>query len=93
MIQSKCFRFATGALRYVSNRQIHEDLGVPLFDVHIRALAARFDSKSADVENPSKATRQIITLPEGRPLRLTRRPRAPGASRPVEAIGRDVQVD
>ena len=39
-------------LRYVSNRQIHEDLDVPLFADHIRALTASFDSKLADVENP-----------------------------------------
>jgi hypothetical protein len=37
---------------YVSNRQIHEDLGVPLFAEHIRALTASFDSKLADVVNP-----------------------------------------
>ena len=37
---------------YVSNRQIHEDLGVPLFADHIRTLTASFDSKLADVENP-----------------------------------------
>ena len=43
---------ATGAPWYVSNRQIHEDLGVPLFAYHIRALTASFDSKLADVENP-----------------------------------------
>ena len=30
-LQSKCLRLATGAPSYVSNRQIHEDLGVPLF--------------------------------------------------------------
>ena len=52
VLQSKCFRLATGAPRYVSNRQIHEDLGVPLFADHIRALTARFDSKLADVGNP-----------------------------------------
>ena len=51
MLQSKCLRLATGALSYVSNRQIHEDLGVPLF-ADIRALTASFDSKLADVENP-----------------------------------------
>ena len=34
---------------YVSNRQIHEDLGVPLFADHIRALTESFDSKLADV--------------------------------------------
>jgi len=36
----------------VSNRQIHEDLGVPLFADYIRALTANFDSKLGDVENP-----------------------------------------
>jgi hypothetical protein len=37
---------------YVSNRQVHEDLGVPLFADHNRALTASFDSKLADVGNP-----------------------------------------
>ena len=37
---------------YVSNREIHEDLGVPLFTDHIRALTASFYSKLADVGNP-----------------------------------------
>jgi len=35
------------------NMQIHEDLGVPLFAEHIRALTASIDSKTADVENPN----------------------------------------
>ena len=52
MLQSKCLRLSTGAPWYVSNRQIHEDLSVPLFAEHIRALTASFDSKLADVENP-----------------------------------------
>ena len=52
MLQSKCLRLAAGAAWYVSNRQIHEDLGVPLFSYHIRALTASFDSKLADVGNP-----------------------------------------
>jgi len=52
VLQSKCLRLATGAPWYVRNRQIHEDLGVPLFADHIRALTARFDSKLGDVENP-----------------------------------------
>jgi hypothetical protein len=30
-LQSKCLRLVTGAPWYLSNRQIHEDLGVPLF--------------------------------------------------------------
>ena len=52
VLQSKCLRLATGAPWYVSNRQIHEDLGVPLFADHIRALTASFDSKLADAGNP-----------------------------------------
>jgi hypothetical protein len=52
VLQSKCLRLATGAPWYVSNRQIYEDLGVPLFADHIRALTASFDSKLADVGNP-----------------------------------------
>jgi len=52
VLQSKRLRLATGAAWYVSNRQIHEDLGVPLFADHIRALIASFDSKLTDVGNP-----------------------------------------
>ena len=52
VLQSKCLRLATGAPWYVSNRQIHEDMGDPLFDDHIRVLPASFDSKLADVGNP-----------------------------------------
>jgi hypothetical protein len=51
-LQSKCLLLATGAPWYVSNRQIHEDLGVALLADHIRALTATFNSKSADVGNP-----------------------------------------
>ena len=51
VLQSKCLRLATSA-PLVRNRQIHEDLGVPLFADHIRALTASFDSKLADVGNP-----------------------------------------
>jgi len=51
VLQSKCLHLATGASWYVSNRQIHEDLGVPLFADHIRALTASFDWKLADVGN------------------------------------------
>jgi len=50
VLQSKCLRLATGALWYATNRQIHEDLGVPLFADHIRALTASF--VSADIGNP-----------------------------------------
>ena len=45
VLQSKCLRLAAGAPWYVSNRQIPEDRGVPLFADHIRALTVRFDSK------------------------------------------------
>jgi hypothetical protein len=51
VLQSKCLRLATGTPWYVSNRQIHEDLGVPLFADHVRALTESFDSKLADVGN------------------------------------------
>ena len=51
VLKSKCLRLATGAPWYVSNRQIHDDLGVPLF-ANIRALTVSFDSKLADVGTP-----------------------------------------
>jgi hypothetical protein len=38
VLQSNCLRIATGAPWYMSSRQIHEDLGVPFFADHIRAL-------------------------------------------------------
>jgi hypothetical protein len=49
---SKCLRLVTGAPWYLSNRQIHEDLGVPLYADHVRALTASFDSRLPDVGNP-----------------------------------------
>jgi len=52
MLQSNRLRLATDALWYVSNRQIHEDLGVPLFADRIRALTASCDSRLGDVWNP-----------------------------------------
>jgi hypothetical protein len=52
VFQSKCLRIATGAQRYISNRQIHEDLGVPFFEEHTRALTESYDSKLAGVGNP-----------------------------------------
>jgi hypothetical protein len=51
LLQSKCFRLATGTPWYVSNRQIHKDLCVPLFADHISALTGSFDSKLTDVGN------------------------------------------
>jgi len=52
VLQSKCLRLVTGAHLYRSNRQIYEDLGVPLFADHIRALTASLDPRLADVGNP-----------------------------------------
>jgi len=51
-VKIECFRLGTRAPWYVSNRQIHEDLGVPLIVDHIRALPESSDSKLADVGNP-----------------------------------------
>ena len=39
VIQSKYLRSATGAPWYVSNLQIHSDLGVPYLAEHIRSIA------------------------------------------------------
>jgi len=47
-VKSKCLRLATGALWYVRNRQIHEDLDVPKFADHIRALTESFESVLVD---------------------------------------------
>ena len=38
VLKSMCHPLATGAPWYVNNRQIHKDLGNPLFADHIRAL-------------------------------------------------------
>ena len=51
MLQSNRLRTATGAPWYITNRQIHEDLGVPFFADHIRALTESFNSKLADAGN------------------------------------------
>jgi len=52
VLQFKCLSPATAAPWYVSSRQIHEDLGVPLLPDHFRALTESFDSKLTDVRNP-----------------------------------------
>ena len=44
--------FTSNLGTYMSSRQIHEDLGVPFFADHIRALTESFDSKLADAGNP-----------------------------------------
>jgi hypothetical protein len=65
VLQSKCLHTATNAPWYVSNRQIHEDLGIPFFAVHIRGLSKSFDSKLGDAAN--RLVRQL-----GRNLYLPR---------------------
>ena len=52
ILQSKCLRIPTGAPWYISNVQIHEDLGVHFFAEHIRSLTESYDSKLACVGNP-----------------------------------------
>ena len=52
VLPSKCLRIATGAPWYISNRQLHENLGFPFFADHIRALTESFESKLADAGNP-----------------------------------------
>ena len=52
VLQSKRLRLFMGASWYLSNRQIHEDLGVPLLADHIRSLSESFDSKLPDAGNP-----------------------------------------
>jgi hypothetical protein len=52
VLQSKCLHIETNALWYVSNRHIREDLGIPFFADHMRALTESFDSKLAYAGNP-----------------------------------------
>jgi hypothetical protein len=58
VLQSMCLRIAIKESSYISNRQIHEDLGIPFFADHIRALTEGFDSKLADAGN--SLFRQIV---------------------------------
>jgi len=46
------FRLDTGSPWYVSIKQTDEDLGVPLFPDHIRALTESYDSRLANVWKP-----------------------------------------
>jgi hypothetical protein len=43
MLKSKCLRIATNAPWYVVNKSVHEDLEIPFFADHIRALTESFD--------------------------------------------------
>jgi hypothetical protein len=51
VVQSHYLHTDTNTPRYVSNRQIFEDLGIPFFADHIRALTESFNSKIADAGN------------------------------------------
>jgi len=75
---------------YVCNRQIYEDLGVPLFDFHVRALAMSFNSKVADVEN--SLVRQLGRYAD-RGCTPSLETLAKCGRRPVEAIDRNGQVE
>jgi hypothetical protein len=44
VLHSECLRIATNAPWYFGYRQSHEDLAIPFFADHIRALTASFDS-------------------------------------------------
>jgi hypothetical protein len=52
VLQSKCLCIAANAPWCISNRQIHEDLGIPFLIDHIRASTESFKSKLADARNP-----------------------------------------
>ena len=76
VLQSTCLRVATCATWYISNRQIYEDLGVPFFADHIRALTESFDTKLVDAGNP--LVRQLgsyLCWPRVNPSLLKRKPR------------------
>jgi hypothetical protein len=51
VLKSMRLRLVTGAPWILSNKQIYEDLCVPLLADHIRALIEGFDSKLADAGN------------------------------------------
>ena len=68
----------------MSNVQIHEDLGVPFFPEHIRALTESYDSKLAGVGNPLvHQLGRYLRLPRDDPSRLAQATRQ--VSRYVEA--------
>jgi hypothetical protein len=52
VLQSQCLRIVTNTSWHISNRQIHEDTGIPFFTDHTRALTESFDSKIANAGNP-----------------------------------------
>jgi hypothetical protein len=64
-LHSKCLRISTSAPWYITSRQINEDLGVPFFEEHTRALTERLKISWCG-EPLSSATRQIFQLTDGR---------------------------
>ena len=48
MIHSMCLRDATGTSWYISNRQIHEDLGVPFFADNIKSVCQGVNAPARD---------------------------------------------
>jgi hypothetical protein len=52
VLQSKCLCIAPDARWYISDRQLHEDLGVPFFAEHIRALTESYDLMIPGVVKP-----------------------------------------
>ena len=93
MLQFKCLRLAIGAPWYVSNRQIHEDLGVLFFADHIRALFECFDSKLADVGIIITANLHIPKRIEGSLFRLTRKSKLRATAGQSRASPAFCQVD
>ena len=92
VLQSKCLRLANGAPWYVSNRQLHDDLGVLLFADHIRTLTASFDLRLADVGNPLlRQLSRYLSWPRVDPVAWSesRRRQGPaGQSRPSPAMSK-----
>jgi len=93
VLQSMCLYLAIGAPWYVSKRQLHEDLSVPFFADHIRALTESFDSKLAEVWNPPVRNSADTYADRGLTPSPDAKPRAAAGSTPVEDIARDGQVD
>ena len=69
---------------YLSNKRIDEDRCVPLFADHISVRTASFNSKLLEVRNPKYCNLADTYADRRLNRRLTRKPKAEGASRPVD---------
>jgi hypothetical protein len=72
VLQSKYLRIATNAPWYVGNRQIHEDLGIPFYADHIRALTESFwwgEPLSSVTWKAPTSTKGCSEVPHGQPKR------------------------